>query len=233
MKHIIAFAAALLLASSAAHADIYISYSDFGDGNSRTNTDATFTVGDSGSAFVWVSIEDGDIDTGVILDVLNSNTSVVAFTAGEVFDPAVTVGGSDLGDNFTRWLGATANGTAGPIPNEDVAAGQITRFQGFALPNAQTGLRIGNQGPVFVDTLYDATEDAYLFGRFDFDVVGEGTASFSVTPSDGDPGNIVHAGGVYTTDLLGATLTANAIPEPTSAAILAMGLIGLVSRRRR
>ena len=63
MKFQPTFAVALLaiigMVTSASADDFYVSFSDFGDGNATTNTTAELTVGDSGSAYVW--IQDGQV----------------------------------------------------------------------------------------------------------------------------------------------------------------------------
>ena len=84
---------------------------------------------------------------------------------------------------------------------------------------------------MFLDTGYDAANDGFLWGRVDFNVIGEGETNITGAAGDGlilDGGEQVNA--VFTT----ATITAgNAVPEPTSAIVLAITLVGLTNRRIR
>lgn len=87
-------------------------------------------------------------------------------------------------------------------------------------------------GPIFLDFGYDADADAFLFGRVGIEVVGEGVTDIQIAVGDG---LIVHDNVALTPSFGAGTITGvgDAIPEPTTAGLLAMGLVGLVARRRR
>jgi hypothetical protein len=91
-----------------------------------------------------------------------------------------------------------------------------------------------NTGPIFIDQLYDANSNAFLFARIDFNVVGVGSSLFSVEEGDGNGAPIVNNGQLVFPSFGSATLNGvNAIPEPASAGILLVCLAGLAARRRR
>ena len=229
LKKIISLAVAAMIAvcSSSAYAgvsDIYVSFANVGDGGAAGNTAAEFEVGTSGSAFVWVD-ENFSIDTGAFLDVMSSNTNVLEFTGAEVFNPDILLFGTTPLDS--RWQSAGEQG---------VSAGLIDELNGFAvtegtgiIPTNVPGVLDG-MGLDFVDDLYDASSNGFLFARIDFDVVGVGNATISLATGDG----LVVNNDVELSPSYGAaSVTGTAIPEPTSATILALGLAGLVTRRRR
>ena len=85
---------------------------------------------------------------------------------------------------------------------------------------------------MFLDTGYDAGADAFLFGRVGIEVVGEGVTDINIAVGDG---LIVHNNVALSPSFGAGTITGvgDAIPEPTTAGLLAMGLVGLVARRRR
>ena len=85
-------------------------------------------------------------------------------------------------------------------------------------------------GPIFLDFGYDADADAFLFGRVGIEVVGEGVTDILIAVGDG---LIVHDNVALSPSFGAGTITGTAIPEPTTAGLLAMGLVGLVARRRR
>ena len=209
--------------ASAGITDVYMSYSDFGDGNAIDNTaNSSLSINDTGSLFIWVD-ENFSIDTGAFLDVTNDNTSVAEFTNATVFQYDITVGGTTVN---TRWQNSA-------IDSGDLTAGFIDEMRGFRV-NEGTGIlpsqATGNSA--FLDEGHDPSSNGFLFAQIDFVVVGEGTANFSLAVGDG---LIVDNGVELTPDFAGASLTVagTAIPEPTTAGLLALGVCGIVARRRR
>ena len=92
--------------ASAQDCDIFLSFSDFGEGNARTNTVFNGNVGDSGSVFIWVD-QNVSIDTGMFLNIKPCNPGSIEITNAEAFDFDISVAGIPIG---SRWGGATQGG---------------------------------------------------------------------------------------------------------------------------
>jgi hypothetical protein len=210
-----------LLTSSTTQAQIFLSFSDFGDGGAAANNVDNLTLGVdlNGSAFIWVD-ENYSIDTGAFLDVLNSNTGVIQFTGATVFNPDILVAGTiDVND---RWQS---------VGNQGVSPGLIDELNGFRV-NVGTGILPSQAtGNTFVDELHDPLSDAFLFAQVDFNVVGAGVADLSLRIGNG----LIVNGGVQLFPNFGdaQVVVTNPIPEPTSMLVLAAGMVGICCRRRR
>lgn len=204
-----------------AQGDFFFTSSQGGANQDQT---VNLDVGDSGSLWLYWSTNgpaDSDLFGGFI-DIFTSNSGVIEFTAAETFDYDFTVGGNPTG--FTRWAGE------GFGPSTDFTSDFINELAGFTVTG--DGILEANNGSgVFLDAGYTAANDGFEFGRVDFNVIGSGTTS--VTADVGD-GQLVSNGQAI--DATFTTLTvvaANSVPEPTSAGLLALGLMGLATRRRR
>ena len=209
-----------------AQGDFFFSFTA-GGANSDQSMD--FDVGDTGSLWVYWSTNgpaDSDLDLGAIIDVFSSTSGVIEFTAAETFDFDIEVVGYDVGNRLCDANG----GGCGLLPG-DVSADLVDELAAFTVAGGPGILEENNGSGVFLDTGYDAANDGFLWGRVDFNVIGEGETNITGAAGDGlilDGGEQVNA--VFTT----ATITAgNAVPEPTSAIVLAITLVGLTNRRIR
>jgi hypothetical protein len=216
--------------------NVYISYTGLGEGMSAMdNTSMTGDLGDVVTAHVWydLSASGQEIDTGIRLDIASSDAAVSSFQSAMTVNPEIQVGGVPIN---RRWTDLAGVGGANSDPTID-AADLISDFSGFRVSGG-TGIRAQNAGPTFFDAGYEDGNGFYL-GSFTFIATGGGTTSFTAAPWDdpstmgGTEGAIVNAGGEVALNYGSASFTVNAIPEPTTAGLLAMGLVGLVSRRRR
>ena len=199
-------------------ADIYLSFSDFGDGNAAMNTTATKAIGETGSLFVWVN-DTIDIDTGVFLDVDSDRSDTIHFVDAKVFNPdIVSSASSDVVG--TRWS-ATGPGT--------VTDDAIDELRGFRVLSG-TGILSGqtsDAGNSQVDIGHDASSDAFLFARIDFEVLAVGDTTIGLTEG---AGLIVDGGRRVEPTFGAASIAAVAIPEPTFTGLLM--LPAWVVRRR-
>ena len=225
---VIAALAVIPAIASAGVADIFVSFSDFGDGGAATNTmNMNLQVGDSGTAFIWVN-ESFQIDTGAFLDITNTDTDVIALTGATIFNPDIVVDGTDIAVD-TRWqsTGISSSGSG-------ITAGFIDELNAFSV-NEGTGILPGQAigGDLqFEDTGHDPSSSAFLFAAIDFEVLGEGSADIFLLGGEGlivDQGNELNP-------IFGSAnvlVLPSQVPEPTSALILIAGAAGMVARRRR
>ncbi len=193
-----------------------------------------FNVGDTGSLFLYYDTN-ANVANDILLGGIDANLAldlggVVNITGSQVFDFGVAVGGAEL---FRRWSVEPGGATAGmgAIQNGTVAADGQSVDQFGAINLFGQGIRSANDGSgPFTDTGYDTGATAFLIGRLDFEIVGEGTANLNFLADTQVVSGPIDIGFVDA----GASFTAGTtIPEPTSAGLLALGLIGLVARRRR
>ena len=115
-----------------------------------------------------------------------------------------------------------------------VSADLIDEWNAFTVTGGQGILEANNGSGAFLDEGYDAGADAFLFGVIDFTVIGNNGDSVDLLTSAGD-GMIVNGGETVDATFGAATINVggDVIPEPTTAGLLAIGLAGLVARRRR
>ena len=215
--------ALVAFSASSVFAQDHLFYSLTNDA-STSNSDAklTLNVGETGSAYIFWDNNLSDLDTGAFLDFATSMAGIVNITAVETFDFDILVGGTvDVGD---RWGDSFGPGTVG-MDGQTASANAFTVVAGDGIIDLNTG-------GTFLDGGYNADADAFLFGRIDFEAVAAGSTDVLTSPGSG---GIVHNGATVDATFGGLTVNVkgDAIPEPTTAGLLAMGLVGLVARRRR
>jgi len=206
-----------------AQGDFFWSFADLGGGATNSFADNTYNVGDMGSAYLYYSTTGpsmSELDTGAFLDLATTMAGVINITNAETFDYDILVGGTvDVGDRWGDSFG----------PGDVAADGQSASINAFRVVNGDGIINL-NTGPTFLDGGYDAAAGAFLFGRVDFTAVADGSTGISLAAGSG---GIVNDGQTLNPVFGGINITVGAIPEPTTAGLLAFGLIGLVARRRR
>ena len=218
---------AMSLSSVSAQGDFFFS---FEAGGANEDQKAEMSVGDTGSLYVYWSTNgpaDSDLSVGAFIDVFTSADGIIEFTAAETFDYQITVAGTPIGNRNLDAMGG--GGSVGPA---DTTANFIDEMAAFTVTGGPGILEANNGSGAFLDSGYTASNDGFEWGRIDFMVVGEG--SVDVTGAAGD-GMIVNGADVVPAAFTTATINVggDVIPEPTTAGLLAVGLVGLVARRRR
>lgn len=228
--------ALVAISSSSVFAQTDFFWSTFNLNEGATNDDVKVELnnGDTGSLFLYYSTNgpaDSNLSVGAFLDVATSAAGVIQFTRAETFDFNISVSGTPIDK---RWLddmgGGGSAGETGTVTDD-----LIDEWNAFTVTGGQGILETNNGSGAFLDEGYDAGADAFLFGVIDFTVIGNDGDSVDLLTSAGD-GMIVNGGSVVDASFGLATINVGGggvIPEPTTAGLLAIGLVGVVARRRR
>ena len=206
LKRFLFAIAALAFCSTGAFAqDLFL---NFGGGAVSTEliADGTSTTGE-----VNIYARNGFDFQAAEFSFTSGDTAVAAFTGGTGLNPAV----GPFGERFD----------VDPTVETTSADGSTGRFIGVGI----LGLGVSSAFSAF-DPTFDAGLDAFLLGTVEFDIVGGGEVEFGLEAS----GNGVLADSALVDPVFGGPVTLiNAIPEPSSAILLALGFAGFAARRRR
>ena len=151
-----------------ARSDVFFSTQDLDSGAVNSDLEVSLEVGDEVSVFVYFSTHGPsmtEIDMGGFFEVNTSVPGVVEFLGGETFQFDITLENPDIIlDQRWQVFG----------PGEVFDEGQTLEISVFNVTEG-TGMVNSNTGPTFFDQGYDPDTDAFLFGRADFRVIGEGS----------------------------------------------------------
>lgn len=197
-------------------ADIFFSYSSFGEGAAASNrTFSNLSIGDNQSVFIWVE-EDFRIDTGAFLDISQTQTGVIRFTGSEVFNPDIEVADTAIDSRWEEFGGGS------------ISDSFIDEMHGFSVIEGTGILPSQQTGETFEDRLHDSGSRAFLFGRVDFQVIGTGTTELVMSAGTR---LIVDDGNGLSPTFRSAELTA--VPEPGSLLLLGISFSSFLLSRRR
>ena len=200
--------------------DLFLSFSD-----TALITDATAGEGASGSAYIFS--REGLSFRGLDLNINGTDGSVAAFTDAEIFlNGAVPPPPLDVAGARSRFL---VNGSSILTDTELDASAAVV-----ALPENLGGPVVGVDGGSALDPAVAGV--GVLVGRIDFDTLSEGETTFILGFNDNgiiDVNNQVVQDSTTLGSGITLTVESSTIPEPSSAALLVMGLVGFTARRRR
>ena len=234
IKFGLALAASLAMAGTAtANPRVFLSTS--GESPEISAPSVEILPGESASLYLWVIPGESDLgaEGGISLSLVADTGGIVERTGLEMFNPE-----SDLGIlQQRRWSG--------------VGVGDVDALELFANVTAVSTSEFGGFQWAGSDPLFDESSGAYLHGRVDFEggdlgstnlwleVGGGRIATFGdfETPIFGADEEPVPAEGTQGAAAVGArghsaSATVTVIPEPGSLALLGIGGLMLLRRRR-
>ena len=200
--------------------DLFLSFSD-----TALITDDTAGEGASRSAYIFS--REGLRFRGLDLNINGTDGSVAAFTDAEIFlNGAVPPPPLDVAGARSRFL---VNGSSILTDTELDASAAVV-----ALPENLGGPVVGVDGGSALDPAVAGV--GVLVGRIGFDTLSEGETTFILGFNDNgiiDVNNQVVQDSTTLGSGITLTVESSSIPEPSSAALLVMGLVGFTARRRR
>ena len=217
----ILFAAVVLsfCATSSYAQQVFVS---FGQGADVSSSGEADVMDGTGTAFIY-SAGDFDIDA-FDLRFSTADDSVIQFANAEIFNSEINANNTFLG---VRWdgepIGTVDNTTSG-------------RF---------FGVTIIESGPDPALAAFDEDFDplaanpdgrpggSFLLGQVDYDIVGPGTADITLEIGPLEFFSYTTPTILLRPTLGSGTLSVTAVPEPSTMGLLALGLVGLVTRRSR
>ena len=194
-----------------------------GGGAAVGNPAIVLEVGDPLTLWLW-STADQNYDTSIGMNVRSTTPGVVALSGGDVYNPellSMALGGVPAGE--FRWQDVGVG---------DVDGDSVLKMNAVKV-NSGTGISTANNGtvPLFklLDPLYDILAQAFLLGEVTLDAVAPGATVLTIDQEG--TALFVHNGAQISPEFGTASITC--IPEPSSIALVVLGLVALAAYRKR
>ena len=152
--------------------DTFWSFNPLNTGANNSFAEQTFAVGESGTLYLYIAIE---IDTGCSLDVLTTQSGVIAFTAAESFDFDIV-----FTPDPSQILGVRWGDAFGPASN--VTPDFVDNLTTFTVVTGDGMVFSNNGSSVFLDSGFDIEAQAFLHSKIDFDAIGPGEIEIDYAP---------------------------------------------------
>ena len=230
LNKILAVAAIAFLCPTLAFADdIFLAFGSGADADRASTT--TADVG-TGSVFIY---SDGQFTfNAAALIISNNDPSVIEFTGGEAFNPQLVSNGFPIGLRFNNPESPNT-----PLNFDEVDPATLGDLTLVAVLGA-FGVGPGTQ---LLDPLFDqevGVNGAFPLARVDYNIVGIGSVDLELSLGENgvafvDSSTDPIINNVLSPELGSASLTVgpSVIPEPSSLALLMLGSVVLITRRKR
>ena len=236
-KFLLSLVVAGVCSTSAMAQDVFISFGTGADARSSFDTVAS---GTSGSAFIY---SDAPIEFQAFdLDLNLSSEGIVNITGANIFNshfsapPFVPFANRFTDPTTDRLLDADDSTSLNPaFANLEVSPADASSIRLVAVGGIASGTFGVQQALQSVDPQFDGAANANLLAEVFFDIVGNGgdTVDFNLTIGENEFFNGGNVTFVPSIDSGTLTVATTAVPEPSSAILLALGFAGFAARRRR
>ena len=179
--------------TSGQEADFFWSDKDLNQGAVNGPLSISAQPGDVVSLYLYYTTNgpsNQDLECGAIMDLATSDNGIIRFLNAESFNPPIEVQGIEIDRRWFSTNGTVCDGAGGEIGT--VTDDFINEWGAFGLTSR--GMIEPDAGGIFIDVGYDATADAFLFGRVDIEVIGPMNRCVQIQAGRGELGIVVGDG---------------------------------------